>query len=92
MVYLLAPSPTEFIDLETFLQQRREKKKREKERRKQPLISSFFKRIKMEENKYDGDDESDKYEPNIVKPKVLSASAEVVGNICNSEKVNGNFS
>ena len=66
MIYLLAPSPTEYADLETFLKKRREKKRREKERKKQPLISSFFKRIKMEETNYDGDDENERYVPQIV--------------------------
>ena len=91
MIYLLVPSPTEYVDLETFLQKRREKKRREKERKKQPLISSFFKRIKMEENNYDGDDENERYVPQIVSPKVVCASSEVVGSDMSSDKVDGNF-
>ena len=91
MIYLLAPSPTEYADLETFLQKWREKKRREKERKKQPLISSFFKQIKMEENNYDGDDENERNVPEIVSPKVVCASSEVVGSDMSSDKVDGNF-
>ena len=91
MIYLLAPSPTEYVDLETFLQRRREQKKREKERKKQPLISSFFKRIKMEETNYDGDDENERYVPQIVSPKVVCATSEVVGSNMSTDKVHGNF-
>ena len=77
------------MDLETFLQQRREKKKREKERKKQPLISSFFKRIKIEDNNYDADDETGKNVPQIVNPKVVCASSELVVSNSSIEKFPG---
>ena len=79
------------MDLETFLQQRREKKKREKERKKQPLISSFFKRIKIEDENYDADDETGKNVPHLVSPKVVCASSELVVSNSTIDKVNGNF-
>ena len=66
-------------------------KTQEKERKKQPLISSFFKRIKLEENNYGGDDERDKYEPNIVKPKVLCTFTPSSVMKISSEKPHGNF-
>ena len=61
-----APHLSEFDDLQTFLKKRQEKKRLEKERKRQPLISTFFKRIKKEDNGYEADDE------NIIRPNILT--------------------
>ena len=64
--YFSAPHLTEFEDLQTFLKKRKEKKRLEKERKRQPLISTFFKRIKKEDNGYEADDET------IIHPNILT--------------------
>ena len=60
------PNLSEFDDLQTFLKKRQEKKRLEKERKRQPLINTFFKRIKKEDNGYKADDE------NIIHPNILT--------------------
>ena len=64
--YFSAPNLSEFDDLQTFLKKSQEKKRLEKERKRQPLISTFFKRIKKEDNGYEADDE------NIIRPNMLT--------------------
>ena len=58
---------SEFEDLQTFLKKRQDKKRLEKEWKKQPLINTFFKKIKKEDNGYEADDENS-IRPNILTP------------------------